>query len=136
MLWNWTTIDACFLSKSWHVRTMGQFAGSVVGVFFLCMAIEAIRRAAREYDRRITLGARIEATAKGSKRVEVTWVQQAIVSGVGGLVASATGSFSQTLSSAPLPLEFPANGQMTDVPSPAVLHVRFTVYGFIPRVSF
>lgn len=87
MLWNWTTIDACFLSKSWHVRTMGQFAGSVVGVFFLCMAIEAIRRAAREYDRRITLGARIEATAKGSKRVEVTWVQQAIVSGVGGVVA-------------------------------------------------
>lgn len=53
MLWNWTTIDSCFLAKSWHVTSKGMFAGSVLGVFFLCMAIEAWRRLAREFDRRI-----------------------------------------------------------------------------------
>jgi copper transporter 1 len=54
MLWNWNTIDSCFLSSSWRTKTSAMFAGSVVGVFFLCMAIELLRRAAREYDRRIT----------------------------------------------------------------------------------
>ncbi|BEI85999.1 hypothetical protein CcaverHIS002_0602860 [Cutaneotrichosporon cavernicola] len=53
MLWNWTTIDACFLSRSWHIKTKAMFAGSIVGVFFLCMLIEGIRRLAREYDRQI-----------------------------------------------------------------------------------
>jgi len=31
-----------------------MFAGSVIGVFILVIAIEALRRAGREYDRRIT----------------------------------------------------------------------------------
>lgn len=54
MLWNWTTVDSCFLAKSWHITTKGMFAGSVIGIFLLCMAIELVRRFAREYDRRIT----------------------------------------------------------------------------------
>jgi copper transporter 1 len=57
MLWNWNTVDTCFLSSSWHVRSKGMFAGSIVGVFFLVIAIEALRRAGREYDRRITKAA-------------------------------------------------------------------------------
>lgn len=60
MLWNWTTIDACFLSRSWHIKTKGMFAGSVIGIFFLCVAIEALRRAAREYDRKINKANRSE----------------------------------------------------------------------------
>ncbi|KAA8909768.1 Ctr copper transporter [Sphaerosporella brunnea] len=53
MLWNWHTIDACFLANTWHVRTKGQFAGSCIGVFFLVLALEFVRRAQREYDRSI-----------------------------------------------------------------------------------
>lgn len=62
MLWNWNTVDACFLSRSWHVTSKGMFAGSVFGVFFLCMAIEAWRRLAREFDRRIASVAAVKRT--------------------------------------------------------------------------
>ena len=51
MLWNWNTVDSCFLAESWHVKTKGAFAGSVIGVFILVILIEAFRRGAREYDR-------------------------------------------------------------------------------------
>jgi copper transporter 1 len=34
-----------------------MFAGSVIGVFFLVIAIEAVRRAGREYDRRLVQAA-------------------------------------------------------------------------------
>ena len=54
MLWNWNTVDSCFLSSSWQIRSKGMFAGSVIGVFLLVIAIEAVRRGAREYDRYIT----------------------------------------------------------------------------------
>lgn len=64
MLWNWNTIDSCFLAKSWHITSKAMFGGTVVGIFFLCMAIEAVRRAAREYDRRLGLAA---AAAGGGK---------------------------------------------------------------------
>lgn len=67
MLWNWTTLDACFLAKSWHVTSKGMFAGSVLGVFFLCMAIEAWRRLAREFDRRIAAAAAVRREKKGLK---------------------------------------------------------------------
>ncbi|KAI0595465.1 Ctr-domain-containing protein [Biscogniauxia sp. FL1348] len=51
MLWNWNTIDACFLSSSWHVTSPGMFAGSCIGVILLTMSLELLRRAVREYDR-------------------------------------------------------------------------------------
>lgn len=50
MLWNWYTVDTCFLSRSWHNYTKGAFAGSCVGVFFLVMASQWLHRFAREYD--------------------------------------------------------------------------------------
>lgn len=53
MLWNWYTVDSCFLASTWHVRSKAQFAGSVIGVFFLVMAIEGLRRLSREYDKRL-----------------------------------------------------------------------------------
>ncbi|GAA5920852.1 hypothetical protein JCM1841_002352, partial [Sporobolomyces salmonicolor] len=31
MMWNWYTIDACFLSKEWHIRSAGGYAGSIIG---------------------------------------------------------------------------------------------------------
>lgn len=53
MLWNWNTIDACFISAQWHIRTTGAFVVSVLAVFALVILLEAVRRVARAYDRRI-----------------------------------------------------------------------------------
>lgn len=50
MLWNWTTIDACFISSDWHVRSHGAFAGTCIGVVLMGVTLEALRRGAREYD--------------------------------------------------------------------------------------
>ncbi|KAI2466451.1 Ctr copper transporter [Annulohypoxylon bovei var. microspora] len=51
MLWNWYTIDSCFLASSWHVTTSGMFAGSCIGVILLTMSLEFLRRTGKEYDR-------------------------------------------------------------------------------------
>ena len=51
MLWNWYTIDSCFISSTWHVRSSGAFAGSCIGVVLLVMSLEFLRRGQREFDR-------------------------------------------------------------------------------------
>jgi copper transporter 1 len=51
MLWNWYTVDACFISSTWHIRSRGVFAASCVGVILLVLSLEMVRRAEREYDR-------------------------------------------------------------------------------------
>ena len=51
MLWNWYTIDSCFLSATWHVTSSGMFAGSCIGVILLTMSLEFLRRCVKEYDR-------------------------------------------------------------------------------------
>ena len=51
MLWNWYTVDACFLAESWHIRSPGMFAGSCIGVILLVVSLEFLRRAGKEYDR-------------------------------------------------------------------------------------
>ncbi|KAH6671452.1 high affinity copper transporter [Halenospora varia] len=53
MLWNWYTIDACFIARSWHITSKGMFAGSCIGVILLVMSLEFLRRSAKEYDRYI-----------------------------------------------------------------------------------
>ncbi|CAD0014809.1 unnamed protein product [Aureobasidium pullulans] len=53
MMWNWNTIDACFISESWHITSNGMFAGSCIGVILLVMVLELLRRLAREHDRMI-----------------------------------------------------------------------------------
>lgn len=51
MLWNWYTIDSCFIARSWHIRSSGMFAGSCIGVILLVISLEFLRRAQRELDR-------------------------------------------------------------------------------------
>lgn len=51
MLWNWNTVDSCFVSSTWHVRSAGMFAGSCIGVILLVMSLELLRRSVKEYDR-------------------------------------------------------------------------------------
>ncbi|KAJ5789674.1 uncharacterized protein N7518_006685 [Penicillium psychrosexuale] len=59
MLWNWYTIDSCFLAKTWHIRTRGMFAGSCIGVICLVLSLEFLRRLGREYDSFIVRRARL-----------------------------------------------------------------------------
>lgn len=56
MLWNWYTIDSCFLAESWHVSSRGAFAASCIGTVLLVMVLEALRRFGREYDDWISRG--------------------------------------------------------------------------------
>lgn len=65
MLWNWYTVDTCFLAETWHNKTKGAFAGSVIGVFLLVIAIEGLRRLAREYDRKLVKAAMAAAGGDG-----------------------------------------------------------------------
>ncbi|KAI8957605.1 Ctr-domain-containing protein [Daldinia sp. FL1419] len=50
MLWNWDTIDVCFLSESWQIKSRGGFAGLCIGVVLLVVLLEFLRRTARIYD--------------------------------------------------------------------------------------
>ncbi|KAF4589096.1 Ctr copper transporter [Ophiocordyceps camponoti-floridani] len=50
MLWNWYTIDACFLSPGWHIRNGGMFAATCLGVIALVVFVELLRRLGKEYD--------------------------------------------------------------------------------------
>ncbi|RAH43989.1 high-affinity Cu transporter CTR3 [Aspergillus brunneoviolaceus CBS 621.78] len=59
MLWNWTTIDACFLSKTWHITTKSMFAGTCLGTICLVVCLEFLRRVAREYDAFLVRRARL-----------------------------------------------------------------------------
>ncbi|KAI0000228.1 Ctr copper transporter [Xylariaceae sp. FL0662B] len=53
MLWNWETIDACFLSESWQIKSKGGFAGLCIGVMLLAILLELLRRTAKTYDRHL-----------------------------------------------------------------------------------
>ncbi|QDS76057.1 hypothetical protein FKW77_005641 [Venturia effusa] len=53
MLWNWYTVDACFVSHTWRISTTAMFAGSCIGVILLVLLLEFLRRAAKEYDAHI-----------------------------------------------------------------------------------
>ncbi|KAJ0162733.1 Copper transport protein ctr4 [Colletotrichum tanaceti] len=50
MLWNWYTIDACFLSETWQIKNGGMFAASCIGVSLLTVFLEVFRRLGKEYD--------------------------------------------------------------------------------------
>ncbi|KAI1138018.1 Ctr-domain-containing protein [Hypoxylon sp. FL0543] len=53
MLWNWETIDVCFLSESWHVKSKGAFAALCIGVVLLVILLELLRRVAQVYDQHL-----------------------------------------------------------------------------------
>lgn len=50
MLWNWYTVDSCFISSTWRITSKGKFAGSCIGVICLVIVLECLRRLQREYD--------------------------------------------------------------------------------------
>ncbi|KEF52685.1 uncharacterized protein A1O9_11102 [Exophiala aquamarina CBS 119918] len=50
MTWNWYTLRACFISKTWQVTSSGILTGLCVGVICLVISLEFLRRVQREYD--------------------------------------------------------------------------------------
>ncbi|SCV04682.1 LANO_0G11716g1_1 [Lachancea nothofagi CBS 11611] len=50
MLWNWYTIDTCFIAKSWKNDTRGKFAGSCIGCFLLVLIAQWLNRVSRQFD--------------------------------------------------------------------------------------
>ena len=53
MLLNWHTIDACFLSSFFHIRSSFTFFLACLGAFLLVISLEFVRRIQREADRRL-----------------------------------------------------------------------------------
>jgi copper transporter 1 len=69
------------LASSWHVKSRGAFAASCIGVALLVVVLEALRRAAREYDvflaaqfqRHVAAQAKARAVASPSTSTSVTF---------------------------------------------------------------
>lgn len=53
MLWNWNTVDACFLSSSWQILNNGMMVASCIGVALLVVTLEVLRHMIMVYDARI-----------------------------------------------------------------------------------
>ncbi|KAF4459230.1 ctr copper transporter [Fusarium albosuccineum] len=51
MMWNWDTVDSCFIFESWHVTSKGMFAGICIGVILYVMSLEVLRRSIQAWDR-------------------------------------------------------------------------------------
>jgi copper transporter 1 len=51
MLLNWHTIDACFLSSTFHIRSSFTFFLSCLAAFLLVISLEFLRRSQRDFDR-------------------------------------------------------------------------------------
>ncbi|EXJ73032.1 uncharacterized protein A1O5_04181 [Cladophialophora psammophila CBS 110553] len=49
MTWNWYTVRACFISKTWRLSSAGIFGLSCIGVILLVISLEFLRRVQREY---------------------------------------------------------------------------------------
>lgn len=53
MLLNWNTIDTCFLSRTFRVRSGGGFFAVCFCSFLLVVFLELLRRLQRNYDHRL-----------------------------------------------------------------------------------
>ena len=67
MLFNWYTIDACFLSSGWKIKNNCMFAVTCIGVILLVILVEGLRRLGKEYDLFLTRQYQRQATALGAK---------------------------------------------------------------------
>ncbi|KAL0570725.1 Copper Transporter integral membrane protein that functions in high affinity copper transport [Marasmius crinis-equi] len=88
MLWNWYTVDACFISEHWQIKSGGGYAGMLIAIFVLVVLVEGVRRMGREYDRRIVAHQRAmilnsnssvdKLNGSGTIEIKPTLVQQAV----------------------------------------------------------
>lgn len=97
MIWNWETIDACFVAESWHITSHGMFAGSCLGIMFLAIAVEFVRKAHREYDRAIVRQwkeARLREADNNSENNNVSLLSSTDSLKTPGVAGSKTGFYS------------------------------------------
>ncbi|KAH6983136.1 Ctr copper transporter family-domain-containing protein [Ilyonectria sp. MPI-CAGE-AT-0026] len=66
MLWNWYTIDACFLTTSWQIQNEGMMAATCIGVILLVILVEFFRRMGKEYDNLLHRQFERQATTHGT----------------------------------------------------------------------
>lgn len=66
MLWNWYTIDTCFLSSSWQIRSGGGFAALCIGIVFMGILLQALGWLSKFYDQRLIQQAQKAAVAAGT----------------------------------------------------------------------
>ncbi|KAK3985663.1 putative high affinity copper protein [Cladorrhinum sp. PSN332] len=115
MLWNWYTIDACFLSRSWHITSHGAFAATCIGVILMVILLEALRRIGKEYDEHIQrdFAARVALIANGGISGGVASNSSSNENGVcpaaGPAVGSGSGAAEQGRSLAPQTVTFRAS---------------------------
>ncbi|KAJ2974050.1 hypothetical protein NQ176_g6253 [Zarea fungicola] len=50
MLFNFYTVDACFLSSGWHIKNNGMFAATCIGIVLLVVLVEFCRRMGKQFD--------------------------------------------------------------------------------------
>jgi len=103
MLWNWNTVDACFITPNWQIRDAGTMAVTCIGVVMLVVMLELLRRASKEYDRYIV------------RRYVRQWRAAASVVDASekNVADDGSGSHAQASSSkAPLPPACPASSDM------------------------
>ncbi|OJD31392.1 ctr copper transporter family protein [Diplodia corticola] len=96
MLWNWYTVDACFIARSWHVRSAGAFAGSCIGVILLVVSLELLRRAQRDLDRYFR---RVNSSATSGTGTDTIAREEGVRAGGGGGGGVASSSASSGASS-------------------------------------
>jgi copper transporter 1 len=51
MLLNYNTVDSCFISSDWQIKSIGMFAGTCIGIALLAISLELLRRSVREFDK-------------------------------------------------------------------------------------
>lgn len=54
MLWNWNTVDACFVASSWRIENAGMMVATCIGIILLAVLVEFARRIGKEYDAFLT----------------------------------------------------------------------------------
>lgn len=64
MLWNWYTIDTCFIARSWRNDTRGKFAGSCIGCFLLVFIAQWLNRVSRQFDMELAKRRKLKYLAK------------------------------------------------------------------------
>lgn len=91
MLWNWYTIDTCFIAKSWKNDTRGKFAGSCIGCFLLVFIAQWLNRVSRQFDIEIARRRKLKVVAKYA-------ANSASTSDMSETGAGSTEAFTQTTS--------------------------------------
>ncbi|KAI6782316.1 solute carrier family 31 (copper transporter) [Emericellopsis cladophorae] len=86
MLLNYNTVDSCFISSDWQVKSIGMFAGSCIGIALLAIFLELLRRSVKEFDKYLARQhmARHAGVAEAAARSSDEGVKGGAVAGVTG----------------------------------------------------